>query len=122
MNLYSELILDHYRYPRNFGRLDQPTHFSQAANPFCGDELAVYLMVSGSKIQKIKFSGKGCALSIASASMVTEFLKGKSVSYLKKVTKDFIIKMLGIEIGPTRLKCALLILEAVSRLKVSSNK
>ncbi len=117
-NIYTELILDHYQKPRNFGRIVKPTASVKVINPLCGDEMIVDILVKKKKIKKITFSGQGCAISIASASMVTEYLKKKNISQLKKINKDFIIKMLGISLGINRIKCALLILEALKKLKI----
>lgn len=116
MSIYSELILDHYQHPRNFGSLNQPSFISKASNSLCGDEIELFLMIKKDKIKDIKFKAKGCAISIASASMLTEYLKGKRKIELKKIDKKFIIKMIGIELGVNRIKCALLPLEALNKI------
>ena len=116
MSIYSELILDHYQNPRNFGQVVKPTMHSHISNPLCGDEIELTLKTINNKIKDVKFKGKGCAISLASASMLTEYLKGRSKEELQKVDKKFIIKMLGIELGVNRIKCALLPLEALKKL------
>ena len=111
--LYREAILDHYKYPRNKGHLDQPdvSHFDH--NPFCGDEITLELKIEDGVVIDAAFDGRGCAISQASASMMTEEIIGKSLEELKGWTKDDILELLGIEIGPVRLKCALLPLKAL---------
>lgn len=118
MSIYSELILDHYQNPLNFGKLKNPTAHSYVSNPLCGDEIYLTIIIDKNKVRKVKFIGKGCAVSIASSSMLTEYLKGKSKEELQKIDKDFIIKMLGIELGVNRMKCALLSFEALKKLKI----
>ena len=113
-DFYKENILDHYRNPRNAGTLDQPTHSHEEHNPLCGDIVRIDLHVNEDNIiDQVAFSGRGCAISQASASMLTELLQGKSVEEAKGVDKDDILEMLGIEIGPVRIKCALLSLKVL---------
>ena len=109
-DIYKELILDYYRTPRNFGKLDQFDISSHDTNPLCGDEIDIQIKVgSGNKIEQIKFFGKGCAISQASASMLTELAKGKDLSWAKQLSKEDVLKLLGNpDLGPSRIKCALL--------------
>lgn len=111
--LYREAILDHYKYPRHKGHLDSPdiTHFDH--NPFCGDEITLELKIEDGVVTQAAFDGRGCAISQASASMMTEEIIGKSLEELKGWGKEEILDLLGIEIGPVRLKCALLPLKAL---------
>ncbi len=111
--LYREAILDHYKHPRHKGHRDSPdiTHFDH--NPFCGDEITLELKVEDGVVTQAAFDGRGCAISQASASMMTEEIIGKSLEELKGWTKDDILDLLGIDIGPVRLKCALLPLKAL---------
>lgn len=118
MSIYTEIILDHYQNPRNFGTIDHPTATAESSNFLCGDRLKLFVKIENELIKEIKFNGEGCAISIASASMVTSFLKGKHISQLKKINKDFIINMLGVNLGVSRIKCALLIGEVISKLKI----
>jgi nitrogen fixation NifU-like protein len=109
-DIYREMILDYYRNPRNFGKLEKYDISAHDTNPLCGDEIDMQIKVGpDSKIEEIKFTGKGCAISQASASMLTELAKGKQLEWVKKVSKEDILKMLGNpELGPSRIKCALL--------------
>lgn len=112
-DLYRENILDHYRHPRNYGEIDQATIVQHEHNPLCGDQLSIYLLVENERIVDVKFKGKGCAISQASASMLSEELAGKSVDEAKAFDKQTILDLLGIPIGPVRLKCALLSLKTL---------
>jgi nitrogen fixation protein NifU and related proteins len=109
-DIYRELILDYYRNPRNFGKLEKFDIDARDTNPLCGDEIEIQIRVGeGQKIEDIKFVGKGCAISQASASMLTELAKGRELDWVKQVTKEDIFKMLGNpDLGPSRVKCALL--------------
>ena len=111
--LYRQNILDHYRHPRNKGHLDHPDIHYHDTNPFCGDEITVELKLDGDRIVEAAFDGKGCAISQASASMLTEEIIGKTLDEIKQMSKDDILDMLGIPVGPVRLKCALLSLKAL---------
>ncbi len=113
-DFYRENILDHYRHPRNAGTLEHPTHSHEDYNPLCGDKIRIELHVNEEQIiDQVAFSGKGCAISQASASMLTEMLQGKSLDEAKQIGKEDILEALGIEIGPVRLKCALLSLKVL---------
>ena len=109
-DIYRELILDYYRNPRNFGKLEEFDIASHDTNPLCGDEVDMQIRVGDSKdIHEIKFSGKGCAISLASASMLTELAKDKKLEWVKELSKEDVFRMLGNpELGPSRVKCALL--------------
>ncbi len=113
-DFYRENILDHYRNPRNAGRLEQPTHTHEEHNPLCGDKIRIDLHVNKDNIiDEVAFNGKGCAISQASASMLTEMIVGKTLDEAKKIGKEDVLEALGIEIGPVRLKCALLSLKVL---------
>ncbi|MDG6913805.1 MAG: SUF system NifU family Fe-S cluster assembly protein [Nitrososphaerota archaeon] len=109
-DFYREIILDYYRNPRNFGRMEKFDIDARDTNPLCGDEIDMQIRVGeGQKIEEIKFTGKGCAISQASASMLTELAKGKELKWVRSLTKEDIFKMLGNpDLGPSRVKCALL--------------
>ena len=113
-DLYREVILDHYKNPRNKGVLD-PSDFSyEDENPLCGDKLRIDVRLdSERRVKEVAFSGRGCAISQASASMLTEAIVGKTLDEVKQMSKDDILEMLGIELGPVRLKCALLSLKVL---------
>ncbi len=107
-SLYRELILDHYRNPRNKGILDPADYSYEDTNPLCGDEVRIDLRVAGDRVEAIRFSGRGCAVSQASASILTEMVEGKALDEVKALTKDDLLEELGIPVSPARLKCALL--------------
>jgi nitrogen fixation NifU-like protein len=123
MDLYREEILDHYNNPRNFGDLVEPTHTAREANASCGDliEMALVVrerMVVNKKIliiDEVKFKGIGCALSIATASMLSEKLKGKSVKIAQQMKAKELEELIGVKVSATRLKCVLLPLKAIQR-------
>jgi len=114
-DIYRELILDYYRNPRNFGKLEKFDIDARDTNPLCGDEIEMQIRVGeGEKIEEIKFVGKGCAISQASASMLTERAKGKQHEWVKQVSKEDVFKMLGNpDLGPSRVKCALLAMKVL---------
>jgi nitrogen fixation NifU-like protein len=113
-DLYRENILDHYKRPRNFGRLEEFDLDFEDTNPFCGDEQHVFIRLGDDgKVAEVSFEGKGCAISTAATSMLTEELEGKSREELLRLEKDFVLDLLGIDISATRMKCALLGLKVV---------
>ena len=113
MDLYAEEILDHYKHPRDFGHLDAPTLTYHDRNPLCGDEITLELQIADGKIADVAFTGHGCAVSRAAASMMSEEIIGKSLDELRGWQKENITDLLGIEVGPVRIKCALLPLKAL---------
>lgn len=115
-SIYQDIILDHYKNPRNFGKLKRPYKAITVSNPFCGDKIQMMIRFEKNKIKDIKFNGIGCAISTASASMLTDYAKNKKKIQIKKLDKDFIQKMIKIQLSPVRLKCALLPLEAIKKL------
>jgi nitrogen fixation NifU-like protein len=106
-------ILDHYRHPRNHGTLEQPTVSREEFNPLCGDKIRLDLLIKDGIIDDLRFTGRGCTISQASTSMLTEALKGQPVEVAKTFGKEDVLDLLGIPIGYTRLKCALLGLKAL---------
>ena len=88
-DLYKEIILDHYRSPRNQGELEPPAHRCEGFNPLCGDEVIVFVSLIDEKIEEIKIGGQGCSISQASASMMTEIIKGKSISEAEEIIHAF---------------------------------
>lgn len=114
-SLYQERILQHFAHPHNFGRLPSATATVLLDNPLCGDVIQMEVEVKEHRVIRAMFTGKGCAISKASASLLTEEVLGKDISELKKWDKTHIIKMLGIELGPNHLKCALLPLETLQK-------
>ena len=112
-DLFRENILDHYRHPRNRGTLEQPDITFEDANPLCGDRVRMDLNVKDGRIEQVRFSGVGCSISQAAASMLCEAVEGKSLEEVKHLSREDILEMLGIELGPVRLKCGLLALKTL---------
>jgi nitrogen fixation NifU-like protein len=112
--LYREQILEHYKRPQNFGVIEEPDLEFEDTNPFCGDEQRVTIRLDeDDHVAEIKFDGKGCAISTAATSMLTDELVGKSRDELIMLPKEFVLDLLGIDISATRMKCALLGLKVV---------
>jgi nitrogen fixation NifU-like protein len=107
-SLYRDIILDHYRNPRNRGTLDPADYTFEDVNPLCGDEIRIDVRVVDDKVSEIKFSGRGCAISQASTSMLTEMVEGLPLDEVKALTKDDLLEELAIPVSPARMKCALL--------------
>ena len=108
-DFYKEYILDHYRNPRNFGRLDQPDAAAEDLNPLCGDRIRFELKVDGEgRVTEVRFSGRGCAISQASASMLSESIVGEKLEDIARIPKEKVLENVGIGISPARLKCATL--------------
>jgi nitrogen fixation protein NifU and related proteins len=107
-DFYRENILDHYRNPRNAGHLDAPTVKAEGMNPLCGDELSVELLVEDGIVTDIRHHGRGCAISQASASMLSEAVKGRPIAEVAELGREEILDELGIPLTPVRLKCAML--------------
>lgn len=116
MDLYKDLIIDHYQNPRNFGDLPDPTAKKRLENALCGDMVEISVLIEDEKIKDIKFKGIGCAICIASSSMLAEKVKGMKLLEIEKISQDDILKMLGIELMPNRMKCAILPLEVLHEL------
>ena len=112
-DMYRDYILDHYKNPRNSGELPGATHTYHDSNPLCGDELTMQLRISDGHVDDVRFSGKGCAISQASASILTDEVKGKTLDELKAIDREHVLENLGITLTPARLKCALLSLKAL---------
>ncbi len=113
-DLYRDFILDHYRRPRNFGRLEHPDVSHGEDNPLCGDRIHLDLQIADGVVADVRFDGQGCAISQASASVLTEMIKGRPLAELRNLGQDDLLENLGIEsISPARLKCALLSLRVL---------
>jgi nitrogen fixation protein NifU and related proteins len=112
-DLYREQILEHYKRPHHWGELEHPDLEFYDTNPLCGDELKVQIRVADGKVADVAFSGHGCAISQASASMASDELIGMDVDKLVTLDRDFVLDLLGIDISATRMKCALLSLKVV---------
>ena len=136
-NLYQDIILDHSKNPRNSGYLEGATHSARENNPLCGDRVSVYLTVHNAEITDLKFEARGCAISVASASMMGQMVKGKSITEAQQLFKQFIALINGSDVAdsfelkevkslsgvkqfPTRIKCATLSWHALQRALESS--
>jgi nitrogen fixation NifU-like protein len=107
-DLYRENVLDHYKNPRNQGVIESADAEAEGQNPLCGDEIAIFVALDGETIEDVKFRGRGCAISQAATSMLTEMVKGRTASEVAQMTRDEIQEEVGIPLSPVRLKCALL--------------
>jgi len=111
--LYSDILLDHFRHPRNYGSLDAPDISNEQFNPLCGDRIRLELKFEQSKVSAARFKGDGCAISTAAASLLTELVLGKNLEELTNVPDEQLISALESNIQPARLQCALLPLQAL---------
>ena len=108
-DMYRQQIIDHYKNPRNYGELEEATFTHVGENPMCGDTIEMDVVLSDDEtIERVAFRGDGCAISQASASMLSEELHGMTVSQLREMDRDDVIDMLGVDISPMRVKCAVL--------------
>ena len=107
-DLYRDYILEHYRRPHNFGVIEDPDASYEGANPLCGDRITLMLGVKDGVVDRVAFTGRGCAISQASASLLTDEIKGKPIGDVVAFRADDVLDLLGIEISPARLKCAML--------------
>lgn len=114
-DFYREEILEHYTHPHHYGTLDNADISHEEDNPLCGDRIRfdIKLAQDGETIEDVRFSAVGCAISKASASMLSDLLVGKTLDEIKDLTKEEVVDELGIDLGPVRLKCALLPLKVV---------
>jgi nitrogen fixation NifU-like protein len=120
-DLYREVILDHYKNPRGHGLIDDPDAQADGQNPLCGDEVTIYVAfeADGETIDEVKFKGRGCAISQAATSMLTEMVRGRSATEVATLPRDELLEEIGIPLTPIRLKCALL---GLSTLKLALHK
>lgn len=127
MDIYAEEIVAHYEHPHNKGKLLNASASFHDFNPLCGDDLTLYLEIRDGKVTDAKFDGTGCAISVGSASMLTDELKGKTLDEVKRMGVGTVVGLLGIDPGPARIKCATLSLRAAQKAvfvyqKVDTNK
>jgi nitrogen fixation protein NifU and related proteins len=119
--MYREVILDHYKNPRGHGVIEGPDAEAEGQNPLCGDEVSIYVAFAddGETIDEVKFSGRGCAISQAATSMLTEIVTGRTASEIATLDKNELLDEIGIPLTPVRLKCAML---GLTTLKVALHK
>ncbi len=138
-NLYQEVIIDHGRRPRNFGQLEDATHQQQGVNPLCGDQLTVYLIIENNVIKEVKFDGCGCAISVASSSLMSQAIKGKPIGEVLALFDRFhaavtdakdqqlaglgkLAVLAGVAVYPARVKCATLAWHALKGALLGQTK
>lgn len=114
-DIYQEIILDHYRNPRCHGTIEHPTHQARALNASCGDKLQMDIVVKNDIIEEVRFSGVGCAISQASASLLSESVQGTSVQKALELEPKDVLALLGVTLSPSRIKCGLLSLETLKK-------
>ena len=114
-DLYRDYILEHYRRPHNFGVIEAPTATQEGSNPLCGDRITLQLGIEDGVLQRVGFTGRGCAISQASASLLTDEIKGKPLTEVESFRADDLLDLLGIDISPARLKCAMLSHETLQK-------
>jgi nitrogen fixation NifU-like protein len=119
--MYREVILDHYKNPRGHGVMDEADAEAEGQNPLCGDEVSIYVAFGddGETIDEVKFSGRGCAISQAATSMLTEMVQGRAASEVALLDKDELLEEIGIPLTPVRLKCAML---GLTTLKIALHR
>ena len=114
--VYSAIIDEHYQEPRNFGKIENPDEHIMETNPTCGDTIAMYARIGEGRIKEIKYVAKGCSISVASASILSENVEGKPIDNVLRMTKEDILGNLGLKLGPAREKCALLSYDALIKM------
>jgi nitrogen fixation NifU-like protein len=107
-SIYREAILDHSRNPRNKGTLEPADFTYEDVNPLCGDEIRIDVRTDGERVTEVRFSGRGCAISQAAASMLTEMVEGRPLDEVKAISREEMLEELGVPISPARMKCAML--------------
>ena len=120
-DLYREVILDHYKNPRGHGVIEEPDAQAEGLNPLCGDEVSIYVAFAddGETIDEVKFSGRGCAISQAATSMLTEMVAGRTASDVATMDKEELLEQIGVPLTPVRLRCAML---GLTTLRVALHK
>jgi nitrogen fixation NifU-like protein len=112
-DIYKETILEHYRHPKNYGELPEANAEARESNVLCGDIIEMQVRIIADRIDDVRFRGEGCAISLASASMLTEISKGKTTAEIRKLGKKDVIQLLGTDPGPARIECAILPLKVL---------
>lgn len=121
-DISTEILLDHYRNPHNYGQIEGASEKLIEFNPVCGDTVQITVKIEGDVVSDIKFIGRGCSVSQGSASMLTDKVKGMALEEIKKINEEDILNMLGMKLGPSREKCALLSLNALHKCIANHEK
>lgn len=111
----TEILLDHYRNPHNYGQIDEPSVKMAEYNPVCGDTIQITLKIEGGTVVDARFIGRGCSISQGTTSMLMDRIKGQKIDEIKKISKEDVLEMLGLRLGPSREKCALLSLNTLNK-------
>ncbi len=122
MDIYREIILDHYKNPKNYGRLEDADLQAKGDNPLCGDKITVYAKVSEDRLSAISFEAEGCVISIAAASIVFENIKGKKIDEILRLGREEVDALLRIKLGHNRIKCAVLGLKTLQQMLQKAKK
>ena len=112
-NLYREELMEIYKHPSNQGVLPNPSVTVHKSNPLCGDEINLQVVIENSKIKDVKYNGSACMISIVSSSLLSDFIKGKTLEEVQNITKDDVLNIVGLNLTTSRIKCATLVLEAL---------
>ncbi len=115
LGMYAEELIYNYEHPKNKGVMDNPDTRMHEENISCGDKITVYLKIDGDKIAEARFDGTGCVISMGTASILTDFLKGKTVAEVEAFGKDSLLELINIDPGPVRIHCATLSLRAIRK-------
>ena len=107
-DMYREMIIDHYKNPRNYGKVINPDIVKRDSNPLCGDEIELFVKLENDSIKKIGFEGKGCAICMASTSMLTEEIHGKNLKHVLNMQREDMLDLIGVNLTASRVKCAML--------------
>jgi nitrogen fixation NifU-like protein len=114
-NLYREFLLDHYKNPKNKRKIEHADVHAQDSNPLCGDEVEIFMKLNNAHIKDVSFEGKGCVISMASASMLSEYVTDKNIADVKNMTREQWLEMINLPLTPTRIKCAMLPLATMKK-------
>jgi nitrogen fixation protein NifU and related proteins len=120
-SLYREQLLDYYKNPTNKRIMQDYDLHKKDSNPLCGDEIEVFVKLEDAKIKDISFTGTGCVISMSVASMLMEYLEGKSVDEIKNMSREQLLDMVGLKLTPTRVKCAMLSLNALKKSMIEES-
>ncbi len=120
-SIYKEQLLDHYKNPRNYGKMMNPHIHKEDSNPLCGDVIEIFVRIKDDKVDSVSFEGKGCVISQATASILTDELKGKTILEIQSLEREDILDLIGVNLTPSRVKCAMLPLITIKKGIIEHN-